>query len=174
MNTELLSRLAPEDDAELWEVVLATVLADPSSRQGMEVDIGRCSHWLRPHQSHWLADGQFALPRGYGPLSRRPLCDWSIALQLTGREWTSIAKKSEPSVTVTIPSRTRRHAQAAVHTIWRIRGENCLRLYGFRRARDGWQLTAASIDQVERNLQRRQEKDRLKTRASRRQDSHVS
>lgn len=66
MNTAIAQNLNAEDDPELWQVVIDTILADLQAANGITVEIGRCSHWLRPHQTRWTADGGFAWPTGYG------------------------------------------------------------------------------------------------------------
>jgi hypothetical protein len=114
-----------EDDPQSWRVALDTILADLEKEPGMMVEVGRCSHWLRPHGSRWSADGGFALPTGYGSgsggysLSALPQFDWSAILRWNGVAWEVVAPESvRYAVRVTIPSRTTRHNQAAVHTIW--------------------------------------------------------
>lgn len=58
--------LGSEDDPELWQVAVQHILAQLTPVPGMLVELGRCSHWLRPHQTRWTADGGFAWPSGYG------------------------------------------------------------------------------------------------------------
>jgi hypothetical protein len=65
--------LESEDDPALWERTLSSVLGDlvtfygePSKKQVMLADVGRCSRWLRPHQSRVMLGGGFASPFGYG------------------------------------------------------------------------------------------------------------
>lgn len=149
----LLRHLGPEDDADLWRAVLDTVLADLAVVQSSPtvlVEVGRCSHWLRPHQTRWTADGGFAWPSGYGSgtggYSRNglPQFDWSVVLEGVGWDWAEAEDRSACiALRVAVPSRTRRHRQAAIHTEWRIGQEKERRFYGFRR-RDGvWRCTAS-------------------------------
>ncbi len=49
------------------------------------------------------------------------------------------------SIRVTIPSRTKRHQQAAVHTLWHTGKEKELVFYGFRRREQEWICTASRL-----------------------------
>jgi hypothetical protein len=166
--------LGEDDDPALWAAVIGVVYRDaqalcrlvPSSWE-VTTQLGRCSHWLRPHQTRWTADGGFAWPTGYA--GRRwsreglPEFDWSC-------EWCwrpDMGCWAEAGATqgvrrlvlrVAVPARSRRHRQAAVHTVWRP-GEafgfdaDVVQFYGFRRQDDGsWACTAyrASPVSVER------------------------
>jgi hypothetical protein len=159
----LVPLLAADDDPDLWRAVLDAVLRDARvvcrlAPPGWTVvaGVGRCSHWLRPHQTRWTADGGFAWPTGYGgPRWSRlglPEFDWS-------REWTwdAVAERwrlmtLSPAANllafrVAVPSRSRRHLQAAIHTVWRPgRPLGCdadvIQFYGFRRRASGWACTA--------------------------------
>src|SRR5881275_1785645 len=79
-----LERLSADDDPDLWAVVLETILLELGPAPGAMVEVGRCSHWLRPHQTRWTADGGFACPAGYGgsrfSRSGYPLHDWEVEL----------------------------------------------------------------------------------------------
>ena len=141
----LLDRLDDEDDAALWQVALDHILAELEKKPGMLVQVGRCSHWPRPHQSHWLADGSFALPVGYGggQGSQIPQFDWSVFLEWRGDTWIEAQSKgSRTAIRITIPSRTTRHQQAAIHTIWMTGKDKEWRLYGFRMQNGAWKCTA--------------------------------
>jgi hypothetical protein len=149
MNDEILQHLATEDDPELWRVALETILGDVEKQQDMMVEIGSCSHWLRPHGSTWMADGGFAAPVGYGSGSggfsyrALPQFDWSVMLKWSGEEWQLAKRKSaRHALRITIPSRTRRHRQAAVHTLWMTEREKQVRFYGFRKRDGEWKCTA--------------------------------
>src|SRR5690348_6387678 len=114
----LLDRLDDEDDPALWAVALDHILAELEKKPETTVEIGRCSHWLRPHQTRWTADGGFAWPSGYGGhgYSRLglPLFDWSVVVQWSGEQWVSPLKQPRAiGLRITIPSRTTRHSQAA-------------------------------------------------------------
>ena len=143
--------LDQDDDAELWRVALSHILTEVEKNPGVLVRVGRCSHWLRPHQSRWTADGGFASPTGYGTGSggssflALPQFDWSIVLEWTGSAWEVVKKRSmRHSLRVTIPSRTKRHRQAAVHTLWHTGREKEVVFYGFRKRDEGWVCTASS------------------------------
>jgi hypothetical protein len=146
--SELLDQ---DDDAELWRVALSHILAEIDKKPGILVQVGRCSHWLRPHGSRWTANGGFASPVGYGSGSggysflALPQFDWSLLLEWTGTAWEVVKKRSQRQfLRVTIPSRTRRHHQAAVHTLWHTGRENEVVFYGFRKRENGWVCTASS------------------------------
>ncbi|MDB5292732.1 MAG: hypothetical protein JWL69_3973 [Phycisphaerales bacterium] len=147
----LLQHLRAKDDFYLWRVAVAHILSELTPSPGMLVQIGCCSHWLRPHQTRWTADGGFAWPTGYGSgtggFSRNalPQFDWSVTLAWTSGRWELASNKSaRPSLRVTIPSRTRLHEQAAIHTLWMTGKEKESRFYGFRHQDDGWRCTAES------------------------------
>jgi hypothetical protein len=158
-------RLDRSDNLELWACAVNAVLADATTlclaatgSGRITAEVGRCSHWLRPHQSRWTADGGFAWPSGYdGPRFSRlglPGWDWSVqwAWFPEDRTWRPVEPGRRPEVArlrfrVAIPARTRRHAQAAVHTIWlpgspvRPR-ERLVQFYGFRRGGAEWATRA--------------------------------
>jgi hypothetical protein len=147
MTDAILERLADDDDPALWRLAVDTILSDLVPEDGALVEIGRCSHWMRPHQSRWAADGGFALPIGYGGGRGRalPQLDWSVTLRWTGESWEAVPACSlRCAIRVSIPSRTRRHGQAAVHTLWMAGKEKARRFYGFRNRGVGWQWTAVS------------------------------
>jgi hypothetical protein len=142
-----LKHLTADDDPACWQVILETVLADVDKQPGILVEIGCCSHWLRPHQSTWTADGRFALPVGYGSggLRALPQLDWSVVLQWTVETWEPVQRESlKHLLRVAIPARTARHRQAAVHTLWMTGKEKQRRYYGFRRKDGQWECTAVS------------------------------
>ena len=146
-----LDRLSSDDDPELWAVVLDTILADLTPEPGMAVEVGRCSHWLRPHQTRWTADGGFAAPVGYGSgtggysCKALPQFDWSVVLKWSGEAWELAKRESvKHALRVAIPARTTVHAQAAIHTIWMTDREKLVRFYGFRKKDNLWKCTAVS------------------------------
>jgi hypothetical protein len=148
MHSKLQDLLDAEDDPALWALVLETILGDAGRDWGTVIEIGRCSHWLRPHQTRWTADGGFAWPSGYGSggYSRNalPQFDRSVLLRWTGTSWESArTTPGSPDVRVAIPARTTRHRQAAIHTRWSCIAERT-RFYGFRNRRERWELTAVS------------------------------
>lgn len=147
----LSDRFDEDDDPELWQVALDHILGEFEKEHEVLVEVGRCSHWLRPHQSRWTANGGFAWPTGYGSgnggysHSAIPQFDWSVVLRWTGSTWEPIKRNSiRHSIRVTIPSRTKRHLQAAVHTVWQTGKEKELVFYGFRKRAQGWVCTVSS------------------------------
>src|SRR5271170_2612212 len=161
-------QLSEEDDPALWEQVLKAVAEDASvlqisgHRAHLYAEVGVCSHWLRPHQTRWTAAGGFAWPVGYGGtrFSRTglPLLDWSVKLQFNPAPigWVipeKLPTKRSISIRVAVPSRTTRHRQAAVHTLWPPRtldGKRELTVcYGLRNLNGVWELKACSRDRNE-------------------------
>jgi hypothetical protein len=152
MNDAVIEHLNDQDDPDMWRIALDTILSDLVAEPGMVVEVGACSHWLRPHQSRWSADGGFALPTGYGSgkggysMEALPQFDWSVTLGWSGERWESVPRSSvRHAVRVSIPSRTRRHRQAAVHTVWLTGKEKQRRFYGFRSKDGEWRCTAGSL-----------------------------
>jgi hypothetical protein len=163
---EIGQRLDTGDDPDLWRVALPFILSElialtPAGiRSNLGAEVGRCSHWLRPHQARWPADGGFAAPLGYGTgggwLSHRslPRFDWTVVLRFADGVWEPAGRGSvRNAIRVSVPSRTRRHAQAAVHTLWMIRRENFTVPYGFRKSPSGWACTASG-DKETRSAER--------------------
>ena len=155
--------LGEEDDSTLWPVVLDTIYADAEALARLVAgphrvltQIGRCSHWMAPNKARWTADGSFAWPSGYGAtgfsFTGLPELDWfgRWAWCPGSRSW--IVTDGRPSsrdlvFRVAVPSRTRRHRQAAVHTVWRpgappLPRVEVMQLYGFRRLMTKWSCTA--------------------------------
>lgn len=157
--------LSQSDDGDLWAFAVDVIYADamalirdaPDGKRICTL-LGRCSHWLRPHQSRWTADGGFAWPSGYDrnnfSLHGLPefdwFCRWDWYPQVaawTRAESDNLPLKGECSFRVTIPSRTVHHRQAAIHTIWQPGPPQHPRIelrqfYGFRRKPSGWECTA--------------------------------
>jgi hypothetical protein len=165
LPVSLRERLSAEDDPALWEQVLKVLAEDASILElvtdgsQLYAEVGVCSHWLRPHQTRWTAAGGFAWPVGYGGVgfSRTglPLFDWSVSLQFNPAPigWVipdKLPAKRLISVRVAIPSRTTRHRQAAVHTLWprgTLDAERERRvIYGLRNLKGIWELKACSRD----------------------------
>ncbi len=134
LETTILPRLSENDDAHFWQKVLAE-LAQEFSLLGVDeckgydifLQIGACSHWLRPHQTRLTVAGGFALPAGYlgGGFSRDGLAefDWSILLQRdkTNGAWLESNKffgKRQLLCRVALPTRTVQHNQAVVQVFW--------------------------------------------------------
>jgi len=155
----LASKLSVDDDPMLWLIVLRTLVEDVGALNAGGADeqlyanVGACSHWSRPHQSRWTAAGGFAYPQGYGDgegfIGSLPNLDWSVTLQLYRHRAAWITPTIAPtkgflSIRVAIPSRSARHNQAAIHSIWS-RGTLDLKqkrtvLYGLRKSPLGWEL----------------------------------
>lgn len=145
----LLRHLRWEDDPALWRAVLGHVLSGFCPPPGSLFTVGCCSHWLRPHQTRWTADGGFAAPIGYGSgtggfcFDALPQFDWSVTLTRVREGWAVASDKSaRPALRLTVPSRTKWHAQAAVHAVWSTGREKEQRRYGFRKAGGVWGCTA--------------------------------
>lgn len=164
----ICSRLTSDDDASAWPIIIDRVCSDaeylcrhnPDSKF-VAMTIGCCSHWLRPHQTRWTADGGFAWPTGYvGQRHSRlglPQHDWDVAVHWHGNEarWQQTDPRSrfKPrqilEFRVSVPARTAWHEQAAVFTIWRpgsppLPKDELIQFYGFRKRDDVWACTAST------------------------------
>ena len=164
ISSQLTARLSSEDDLSAWETIASTVFSDAEALLldlGTSIEVrtrlGRCSHWLRPHQTRWTADGGFAWPSGYwGQGYSRfgiPEFDWFLEARwdAKAKSWVPVKLRPKSRGTllfrVAVPSRTARHDQAAVHTIWRPgppqhRRNELLQVYGFRKQDGAWRATA--------------------------------
>jgi len=163
MGTELISlnymldHLTPQDDSEAWKAILDVISeefeeryrAKQGEKESWFLRIGACSHWVRPHQSRWLAAGGFALPIGYkgaaGWSNGLPEFDWSVILSFDGERWKRVDRfsgKKQIVMRVAVPARTARHRQAAIHTMWSTSHQ--MTLYGFRNVNQKWVCVAAS------------------------------
>jgi len=164
MTTELISldcvpdHLTPQDDAEAWREILSVIggefveryRTEGSRNESWLLRIGTCSHWVRPHQSRWTAAGGFALPIGYKGASwllseGLPEFDWSVIVLFDGERWKRVDKfsgKKQIVLRVAVPTRTLRHKQAAVHSMWSTSHQ--LTFYGFRNVDGKWLCVAAS------------------------------
>ena len=171
---KIVPHLTVEDDLEFWLFAFETLLSDidalhpvKSKKQEIFLQIGACSHWLRPHQMRWTAAGGFAWPEGYlqkykdhvknswGPIgSGLPELEWSVLMHWNSeeQEWQMVAPKFFGKKRIVcraaLPTRTARHQQAAVHTIWMPRSSDDraqkeVRFYGFRKQDHKWQCVAA-------------------------------
>jgi hypothetical protein len=171
--------LTNEDDLEFWTSAFETLIQDVSAFELNEcrkyeifIQIGACSHWLRPHQKRWTAAGGFAWPVGYlqraedhiknswGPIgSGLPELDWFVLMHWNREsgEWQMVTPKffgkKKLILRVALPSNTLRHHQAAIHTIWSPESPELLNrkveeLYGFRKLNGQWQCVAKSREKV--------------------------
>jgi hypothetical protein len=154
-----------EDDPDFWRIALSVVMRDaahlieeqPSGSQ-FYLELGSCSHWRRPHQTRWTADGGFAWPSGYNGIGFSdtgiPQMDWWIGLKWYRQQQVWGARgprdgqaKRKFVLRVALPARTARHHQAAVNAIWLYGTPNeprkkSLTMYGFRKTEGLWHLTA--------------------------------
>ena len=150
-------KLTAQDDLRAWKEILAVVSEEfleryNSQGQGKQswfLRIGACSHWVRPHQSRWTAAGGFAMAVGYkgatGWSCGLPELDWSVVVTFDGERWRRVEKfsgKRQIVLRVAVPSRTARHKQAAIHTVWSTAHK--FTHYGFRNIGDKWVCVAAS------------------------------
>ncbi len=156
------SLLTPEDDPVFWEAALRHILG-PLEGDDIIAQIGACSHWIRPHGGFWAADGGFAYPAGYDPtttgwsFTASPQFDWSVLWKLVVATqggaavtiWEPATKRPKKALLlrVAIPSRTARHLQAAVHTLWKPGSPGNPRqpsrtFFGFRKKGGEWRCTA--------------------------------
>jgi len=155
--------LGEEDDPTLWPVVLDIIYADAQALARLVAgphrvltQIGRCSHWLAPNKARWTADGSFAWPSGYHGTGFRvtglPEFDWFGQWAWFPRSQSWVVTDDRPTsqdlvFRVAVPSRTFRHRQAAVHTVWRpgappLPRVEVMQFYGFRRRTAQWSCTA--------------------------------
>jgi hypothetical protein len=161
LDPSIAAHLTHDDDPVLWDVATNSILADAAAicrdaKDDVFVQIGSCRHWIRPHQSRWIADGGFASPFGYDKtttgfsFSALPELEWSVFFKWSGSAW-ELGRTGARCVLrrIAIPARTTRHLQAAVHTIWTPRSpaskEKVVQLYGFRKKGGIWQMTASQI-----------------------------
>lgn len=154
--------LCGEDDTALWSAVVNTIYTDAyalcrsvTGRGRVLTQLGRCSHWLRPHQTRWPEGGGFAWPTGYDghrfSRSGLPEFDWFRLWEWLPDSggWEAVNGAPQPGhllFRVAVPSRSRRHRQAAVHSVWQPgpppRPQVQLsQFYGFRE-QEGWLCTA--------------------------------
>lgn len=137
--------------ATLLQDVVAELDACPTKRP-VYAQLGACSHWLRSHQTRWKAAGGFAWPTGYGGsgFSRLELAefDWSILMvwDVGQQTWLPVDKFHEKRrflFRAALPTRTKRHLQAAAHTVW-VPGkpsqadQKSTMFYGFRKVNEQW------------------------------------
>src|SRR6266404_2420635 len=94
-ESAIVPYLTSEDDPDFWMAALDILARDfeslyssGSKKNEVFLQLGACSHWLRPHQTRLTAAGGFANPSGYlgGAFSRKglPELDWSVIFQ---RDW---------------------------------------------------------------------------------------
>jgi hypothetical protein len=151
--------LSREDDPEFWVVALdilsrdfESIYSSESKKNEVFLQLGACSHWLRPHQTRLTAAGGFAYPSGYlgGAFGRDglPELDWSVIFHRDRKEnrWVQTDKffsKRKIICRVALPRRTSRHNQAAVNVIWtpgtpEDPEKKLAMYYGFRKVDGEW------------------------------------
>jgi hypothetical protein len=162
MHLLVAERLTADDDPNLWDLATTTLLGrvealPADAKLDVYAEVGCCHHWISPHHPiRWMADGGFAWPFGYNKTTTRPsYCalpafTWSVFLKWTGEKW-------EPGRTgkrclvfrISIPARTARHRQAAIHTVWTPRSPTTrvkpVELFGFRKQDETWRQTASEV-----------------------------
>ena len=146
-----------EDDPRAFKTVLDVISdefveryrAERHENESWFLRIGACSHWVRPHQSRWMAAGGFAMAIGYkgasGWSNGLPEFDWSAILCFDGKRWKRVDKfsgKKQVVMRVAVPTRTARHRQAVVHSVWSTSHQ--FTLYGFRNVHGEWTCVAVS------------------------------
>ena len=169
----VLTHLTSEDDEKFWVAAFETLLSDidalypdKGKKQEIFLQIGACSHWRRPHQTRWTAAGGFAWPDGYvqkyqdhtknrwGPIGGGlPELDWFVLVHWNreAKKWEMIESKfygkKRLVFRATLPARTGRHKQAAIHTIWtpgtpEQPDKQATRFYGLRKKQQDWECVA--------------------------------
>lgn len=151
--------LGPDDDSAFWNQAIHVLVSDIESEisertpdRDIYLNVGACSHWLRPHQTRWTASGGFAWPTGYGggTWSRigLPQFDWSVKFlwDVNSETWEPVNRfkgKKKLTFRAALPTRTTRHDQAAIHTMWEPGSpvhptRKRVRFYGFRKHQQDW------------------------------------
>jgi hypothetical protein len=160
----IVERLDDGDDQRLWQAAVEEVYVEAAflccqARRSREVftELGRCSHWLSPHNAgSWLPDARYAWPSGYGGsgwnIFGLPLLDWSLLWSWcpNSEAWVPTERvqgKRPLTLRVAIPSRTARHERAVVHALWApgtptMPGKRLLQAYGFMKTDDVWKCTS--------------------------------
>lgn len=163
-KTAILLHLSPKDDTRFWLTVFDDLTQEFLSlgidkRKGYEIflQIGACSHWLRPHQTRLTGAGGFALPAGYlgGGFSRDglPEFNWSVLLHRnqTQGSWLETDKffgKRQLLCRAALPTRTVQHNQAVINVSWSpgtpAQPKQKTKLfYAYRKIADKWKQVAA-------------------------------
>jgi hypothetical protein len=158
-SLDIYELLDAEDDPAFWQVAIDRILGDThgaaneyAGKESILVQIGRCSHWIRPHTKNRAGT---AWPYGYGnvgqgfSLSSLPEFDWSLRWARQPETGTWFRAKGQPSrrplvQRIAIPARTASHPQGTVHTIWLPGSPESTRykrtsVYGFEKREPGWQ-----------------------------------
>jgi hypothetical protein len=150
--------LGEEDDPAFWQAAIDLILGDShataaaySGEDSILVQIGRCSHWIRPHTKR---PSGMAWPYGYGnagqgfSLRSLPEFDWSLRWVRQPESGAWIKAEGQPSrrplvQRIVVPARTVRHPRGTVHTIW-LPGSptspkhKLTSVYGFEKGKSDW------------------------------------
>jgi hypothetical protein len=160
---ELSETLDSGDDVHLWQFAISTILEDSLAmirqyrgKDAVVVEIGRCSHWIRPHWTHSKHGTRF--PAGYDKtatgfgLQSLPNFDWSIRRSCSFEPFVWSELVGQPSrrpltLRIAIPARTANHSQATIHTIWTpgspaASTQKLTTIYGFERMDNAWRCFA--------------------------------
>jgi hypothetical protein len=161
--SQLALHLTDDDDVGLWELVTNTLLKEAETascevKGEIFVEIGCCAHWISPHRPlRWKAGGGLAWPFGYDKTTTGfsyralPAFEWSETFRFSGGRWEPAEATNRGLVfRISVPARTARHRQAAIHTIWTPRSpdtrEKRRALFGFRRS--GWRKWWLTTSQI--------------------------
>jgi hypothetical protein len=173
---DISPHLTAEDDADFWistvDVLLSEarmLILEKPMKQEIFLQVGACSHWRRPNQDRWTAQGGFAWPDGYvqkyrdhrknswGPIGGgNPELDWFVLVRWNRDN--SIWEMTDPKfhgkrkfiLRAALPTRTGRHQQAAIHTVW-VNGtpedpdNKVVRFYGFRKRGRKWECVTSQL-----------------------------
>ena len=156
--------LTDEDDPDFWAAVFdmlarnfESLYSVKSERYETFLQVGACSHWLRPHQTRLTAAGGFAYPSGYlgGGFSRDglPELDWFVIFHREQKEnrWARTGKffgKRKLVCRVALPTRTLRHNQAVINVLWSPGtpdnpDKKLAMYYGFRKVDGEWRCVVS-------------------------------
>lgn len=156
--------ISDSDDALFWQTVLDDLeqefsLLDIDQCKDFDIflQIGACSHWLRPHQTRLTTAGGFAFPVGYlgSGFSRNglPEFDWFVLFHWNKSkgEWLESERffgKRRLVCRVALPTRTLKHNQAVVNVFWSPGTPNQPKqkaklFYAYRKIMDEWKQVAA-------------------------------
>ena len=163
---------ADDDDPDFWRVAITEIVGESLAyyhecrvKDPILIRVGRCSHWIRPHAGRYKVAGGFAGPYGYTntgqgfALGTPPHLEWSFTWTWDSErgDWKGVRGRPgrRPLMfRISLPSRTARHNQAAVHAMWdpgtpADPKTKSLQLYFFRKYENGWARVGDWIDEPE-------------------------
>jgi hypothetical protein len=164
IESTILSKLSENDDFDFWRTFLETWSEDfeiPSSNKlksyEIFLEIGSCSHWVRPNQTRLTTAGGFAYPVGYGGNGGygdgEPEFDWSVLFSWNKdtNNWETASKysgKKKFVCRVALPNRTKLHPQAVANVVWKNGtpknpSEKLKLYYAFRKVENIWKLISS-------------------------------